>query len=74
MIGILDQLWKEHLQFLENLRLSTNLRAVAQKNPLIEFKHDAFHAFQKLSKRWHENVLASFIRVKLVEQLHRDTT
>ncbi|ABD46321.1 preprotein translocase subunit SecA [Neorickettsia sennetsu] len=70
MIAILDQLWKEHLQFLENLRLSINLKAVAQKNPLIEFKHEAFQAFQRLSERWHENIIASFVRVKLVERMH----
>lgn len=74
MIGILDQLWKEHLQFLESLRLSTNLKAVAQKNPLIEFKHDAFHAFRKLSQRWNENIIASFVRVKVIEHVHAKNT
>jgi preprotein translocase subunit SecA len=65
MLSILDQLWKEHLYFLDHLRFSVNLRAVAQKNPLNEFKHEAFYAFQDLLYNWNKTVINTFLRVKI---------
>ena len=38
----LDSEWKDHLFSLDKLRQSINLRAYAQKDPLIEYKKDAF--------------------------------
>ena len=66
MIVTLDQLWKEHLYFLDNLKTSVNLRAVAQKNPLNEFKHDAFCAFESLLLEWAETVISSFLRMRII--------
>lgn len=65
MLTMLDQLWKEHLHFLDHLRFSVNLRAVAQKNPLNEFKHEAFYAFQELLSNWNKAVINTFLRVKI---------
>jgi preprotein translocase subunit SecA len=42
----LDQLWKEHLHNLDNIRQGINLRAYGQKDPLNEYKHEAFRMFE----------------------------
>jgi preprotein translocase subunit SecA len=44
----LDQLWKDHLLSLDHLRQGINLRAYAQKDPLNEYKREAFLMFQDM--------------------------
>jgi len=47
----IDFLWRSHLQYLENLRLTVGLRGYAQKDPLEEFKREAFKLFESLLNR-----------------------
>ena len=44
----IDFLWRSHLQYLEHLRLAVGLRGYAQKDPLEEFKREAFKLFESL--------------------------
>ncbi len=44
----LDQLWKDHLLSLDHLRQGINLRAYGQKDPLNEYKHEAFAMFENM--------------------------
>jgi len=44
----LDQLWKEHLHALDHLRQGINLRAYGQKDPLNEYKREAFGLFEQM--------------------------
>ena len=46
LLQILDQQWKERLLQLDHLRQVVNLRAYGQKDPLIEYKREAFDMFQ----------------------------
>ena len=46
LLELLDQLWKEHLLTLDHLRQGINLRAYAQKDPLNEYKREAFGLFE----------------------------
>lgn len=48
MLITLDQLWKEHLHNLDHLRTGIGLRAYAQKDPLNEYKIEAFNLFKRL--------------------------
>ena len=47
----IDFLWRSHLQYLEHLRLTVGLRGYAQKDPLEEFKREAFKLFENLLNR-----------------------
>ena len=47
----IDFLWRSHLQYLEHLRLTVGLRGYAQKDPLEEFKREAFRLFESLLNR-----------------------
>ena len=44
----IDYLWRSHLQYLEHLRQVVGLRGYAQKDPLEEFKKEAFKLFENL--------------------------
>jgi preprotein translocase subunit SecA len=50
MIRTIDQLWQEHLLAIDHLRSDVSLRAFGQKDPLLEFKHEAFQLFEEFSK------------------------
>ena len=47
MLQILDQLWKDHLLSLDHLRQGIGLRAYAQRDPLNEYKREAFELFDE---------------------------
>jgi preprotein translocase subunit SecA len=48
LLMTLDQLWKEHLLSLDHLRQGIGLRAYGQKNPLNEYKREAFNMFSAM--------------------------
>jgi preprotein translocase subunit SecA len=48
MLQILDNLWKEHLASMDQLRQGIGLRAYAQKNPKQEYKRESFALFESL--------------------------
>ena len=56
LLGLLDQTWKEHLQTLDYLKTAVGLRGYGQKDPLHEYKRDAFILFQNMLDRLHERV------------------
>ena len=68
LLFTLDEVWKEHLHFLDSLRNGINLRAYAQKDPLNEYKQESFAAFQTMLKILNEKYLNRLLTV----QLHRD--
>ncbi|MGE0735155.1 MAG: preprotein translocase subunit SecA [Alphaproteobacteria bacterium] len=48
LLQILDQQWKDHLLSLDHLRQAVNLRAYGQKDPLNEYKREAFELFGRM--------------------------
>lgn len=50
MIHTIDHLWQEHLLAMDHLRADVHLRSVAQKDPLMEFKHEAFRLFDEFTQ------------------------
>ncbi|MEY2393578.1 preprotein translocase subunit SecA [Wolbachia endosymbiont of Tettigetta isshikii] len=67
MIMTLDHLWREHLSILESLRQSINLRAMGQKDPLNEFKREAFLMFESMLKKWKELTIHRLAHFKLAD-------
>lgn len=67
MIMTLDHLWREHLSVLESLRQSINLRAMGQKDPLNEFKREAFLMFESMLEKWGELTIHRLAHFKLAD-------
>jgi len=65
LLQVLDQSWKEHLHHLDYLRQAVGLRAYAQKDPLNEYKREAFALFQQMLTRLREQVTAILARVEI---------
>lgn len=65
LLRIIDDLWKDHLHFLDILRQNVNLKAYAQKDPLNEYKKEAFVMFENLLNRFRDDVLSFFFHLSL---------
>ncbi len=61
----LDHLWREHLVTLDHLRQVIGWRGMAQRDPLNEYKSEAFELFHTLISQWHEAVTAQMMRVEV---------
>jgi preprotein translocase subunit SecA len=68
LLQTLDHLWREHLVMLEHLRQVIGLRGYGQRDPLNEYKAEAFNLFETMSQSLREAVTAQLMRVEIVQQ------
>lgn len=66
LIRIIDRLWQEHLLHIDHLRSEVHLRAVGQKDPLMEFKHEAFALFDRLSLEIKQEIAHALFKFTIV--------
>lgn len=64
----IDELWQEHLLAMDHLRTEVSLRAVAQRDPLMEFKHEAFRLFHDLTARLHTETARNLFKIEVAPQ------
>jgi len=67
LLQTLDHLWREHLVMLEHLRQVIGLRGYAQRDPLNEYKAEAFNLFEAMSRELREAVTAQLMRVEITQ-------
>jgi preprotein translocase subunit SecA len=65
LLQILDQVWKEHLLSLDHLRQGIGLRAYGQRDPLNEYKREAFELFEAMLERLRERVTQVLAHIEL---------
>ena len=65
ILQALDHLWREHLVTLDHLRQVIGWRGLAQRDPLNEYKSEAFDLFKTLIDKWHEAVIAQMMRIEV---------
>jgi len=68
LLQTLDTLWREHLVNLEHLRSVVGFRGYAQRDPLNEYKSEAFELFQALLGNLRQMVTQQLMRVELVRE------
>jgi preprotein translocase subunit SecA len=68
LIQTLDAVWKEHLYALDHLRQGIGLRAYGQRDPLNEYKTEAFALFNAMLDELKERVTAMLARVELAPE------
>jgi preprotein translocase subunit SecA len=72
LLQTLDHLWREHLLMLEHLRQVVGLRGYGQRDPLNEYKAEAFNLFESMSQNLREAVTSQLMRVEIVQQQPED--
>jgi len=76
LLQLLDQIWKDHLLSLDHLRQGINLRAYAQRDPLNEYKREAFELFEAMlvSLRQHVTSVLSHIELRAPEPVFAEAS
>jgi preprotein translocase subunit SecA len=65
LLQLLDQIWKDHLLSLDHLRQGINLRAYAQRDPLNEYKREAFELFEGMLVNLRQHVTSVLSHIEL---------
>lgn len=60
----IDMLWMDHLEVMDYLKTGIKLRGYAQRDPLVEYKNEAFNLFEKLLLSINENYISTLLRVQ----------
>ncbi|MFC2250878.1 preprotein translocase subunit SecA [Labrys portucalensis] len=68
LLQTLDNLWRDHIVTLDHLRQVIGFRAMAQRDPLIEYKSEGYQLFSDLMNRWREDVTRTMFRLQVMQQ------
>jgi len=64
----IDLNWKSHIQYLEQLRQVIGLRSYGQRDPLVEYKKEAFHLFESLLNKLKIDFVTILINLKIIQE------
>ena len=65
-LQLIDQNWTSHIQYLEQLRTVIGLRSYGQRDPLIEYKKEAFNLFENLLNKLKSDFITILLNLKVV--------
>ena len=65
MLRIIDTRWMAHLQEMDYLKTGIGLRAFGQRDPLVEYKNEAYNAFQNLTSSMYDDYLRTLLRLEI---------
>lgn len=73
MLRMIDVRWMQHLQEMDYLRTGIGLRAVGQRDPLVEYKNEAYIAFERMTQTMYDDYLKTMLRIQIAtpEQLKK---
>ncbi|MDR1733225.1 MAG: preprotein translocase subunit SecA [Synergistaceae bacterium] len=74
LLNTLDDAWRDHLLAMDELRRGIGLRAIGQKDPLLEYQFESYNLFESMMQRVRESFSEQFFRVRVVteDSRHRD--
>jgi len=67
-LQVIDSNWKSHIQYLEQLRQVIGLRSYGQRDPLVEYKKEAFNLFSNLLEKLKLDLITILINLTVVEK------
>jgi len=70
----IDLNWKSHIQYLEQLRQVIGLRSYGQRDPLVEYKKEAFHLFENLLNKLKIDYVTILINLKIVQEQSNESS
>jgi Preprotein translocase subunit SecA (ATPase, RNA helicase) len=74
LVQIIDQNWKSHIQYLEQLRQVIGLRSYGQRDPLVEYKKEAFILFENLLSKLKNDLVTMLLNLKIIQKEDEDNS
>ncbi len=68
LLQVIDQNWKAHIQYLEQLRQVIGLRSYGQRDPLIEYKKESFLLFENLLSKLKNDLVTMLLNLKIIQK------
>ena len=68
LLQLIDQNWKSHIQYLEQLRGVIGLRSYGNRDPLIEYKKEAFSLFENLLFKLKSDLITILLNLRIAEK------
>jgi preprotein translocase subunit SecA len=68
LLQVIDIQWKDHLLSLDHIKEGIGLRGYAQKDPLVEYKKEAFDIFSEMTRRINTELLMRLFRIQVTNQ------
>ena len=68
LLQLIDQNWKSHIQYLEQLRGVVGLRSYGQRDPLVEYKKEAYSLFENLLFKLKSDLVTVLLNLEVVQQ------
>ncbi|MEO8295564.1 MAG: preprotein translocase subunit SecA [Gemmatimonadota bacterium] len=68
MLSVIDDKWKDHLYDLDNLKNAIHFRGYGQKDPLVEYKREAFEMFEDLIKDIQTTFTEQFLKIQVTAE------
>ena len=68
LLQLIDQNWKSHIQYLEQLRGVIGLRSYGQRDPLVEYKKEAYSLFENLLFKLKSDLVTVLLNLEVVQQ------
>jgi preprotein translocase subunit SecA len=73
LLQSIDLNWKSHIQYLEQLRQVIGLRSYGQRDPLVEYKKEAFDLFSNLLDKLKQDCITILMNLQVVEKLKEES-
>ncbi len=73
-LQIIDLNWKNHIQYLEQLRQVIGLRSYGQRDPLVEYKKESFELFKNLMDKIRQDTLVLLLNLRIAEDAIKPKT
>ena len=67
-LQIIDLNWKNHIQYLEQLRQVIGLRSYGQRDPLVEYKKESFGLFENLLEKIRQDTIYLLLNIKVTSE------
>ncbi len=68
MLQVVDSQWKDHLLSMDHLKEGIGLRGYGQRDPLVEYKKEAFEAFTEVSERISSEVVSRLFKIQIARE------
>ncbi len=72
LLRVVDMHWMEHIDAVEQLREGISLRAIGQKDPIVEFRFEAFEMFDEMIKRIQEDTIKIILHANVENMPQRE--